>query len=512
MVDFSYSALMRLEMAKIEKPSASRLIELGIDLESSPSESVSEELTSTNCLVSNFTTEFDEDSETESVIPTPMCDVISQIFEQTESWPRRVGSNLFVHDDRGIHWIDNAAALFGWLATKCGVIEWRKSVGCVTKEELFCELSRTAQSYTAVENLPHFPPRPDHYYSCKEYEPGDGDAISRLVQFFSPETPADRDLILGMFATPFWGGKPGSRPAFLITSDAGRGVGKSKITDMLSTLLGGHIELSAGEDATRMRTRLLSPEGLKLRLARLDNVKTLKFSWAEFESIVTSPLISGHRLHKGEASRPNNLIWTITLNGASLSTDMAQRVIIIKLAKPQRMGAWEDDVVSFIEKNRDAIISDIRAFLEMEPSPMPKHSRWASWEDEIVGRLSDPEGVQQIINERSQIADVEQEEIGLVEEYFYDRLLELDYISTTAVFIPSKIAAQWFNEATNEKRTVVASCRVLSQFCTEQSAKKIIRSRTSDSRGFIFSRNEVFDDPDFSLESKIISRRRRNDI
>ena len=215
--------------------------------------------------VTNFFVDFDEEGK-EVITPLSMAAAVERILERTDGWPRRIKGSLFVHDDSGIHWLPNASALFGWLSSRCGVIEWRRSVGCVTKDEVFHELCRTVKSYVAVESIPHFPPIPDHYYACRDYEPGNGDAIDKLVSFFSPETNEDRQLILAMFATPFWGGKPGSRPAFLITSDAGRGVGKSKITDMLSCLIGGHIELSAGEDASRMRTRLLSPEGLKMRV------------------------------------------------------------------------------------------------------------------------------------------------------------------------------------------------------------------------------------------------------
>lgn len=454
--------------------------------------------------VSNFTIDVDE-AGGEVTLPIPMADVITRIMKQTDGWPRRVGSSLFVHDAEGVHWISNAPSLFGWLATRVGIVEWRRASGCVTKEELFHELQRTAQSYQAVEMLPHFPPLADHYYACEEYPPGDGEALSKLIRSFSPATEEDEDLILAMFATPFWGGKPGSRPAFLVTSDAGRGIGKSKITDMLSLLLGGHVELSAGEDAGRLRSRLLSPDGMKLRLARLDNVKTLKFSWAELESIITSPLISGHRLHEGEAGRPNNITWVITLNGASLSTDMAQRVIMVKLKKPNRMGAWEADVTAHIEANRKAIIGDIRTVLEGDPFPVPDHTRWAAWEDNVLGRLGDPIKAKHLISERAGSADVEAEEVEIVEQYFASQAVWLEIREDTPFFIPSKIAAEWFLKATNEKnKSVVASCRVLSQFIAEGKMISMIPFRTKSIRGFIFCANAEFLHSETAIEKKAI--------
>jgi hypothetical protein len=467
--------------------------------------------------VTNF---YEEDGEKDGQViiePLAMSEVIRRIRVHTGDWPRRVGNILFVHDDSGVHWLDNAAALFGWLQTVCGVIEWRKSVGCVSKDEVYHELCRTCKAYVSVENLPHFPPMPGHYYACKEYPPGDGEAISKLVQFFAPATPQDQDLILGMFVTPFWGGKAGSRPAFLVTSDAGRGIGKSKITDMLSNLLGGHIELSTSEDAGRMRSRLLSPEGMKLRLARLDNVKTLKFSWAELESIITSPRISGHVLHKGEGARPNTLAWLITLNGAALSTDIAQRVIIIKLGKPHRVGAWESIVTDFIEKNADAIISDIRAFLEMDPEPIPAHTRWAAWEDAILGRLHNPEETQKLIRLRSEVADVGREEVQLIESFFADQLEDLGYLPESIVFIPSKIAGEWYARATNERISTVAAGRIISQFCSEEATKKIIPYRKTSGRGYKFSALGDFWDNDdeekiyFDLRKRIEEKNKSKD-
>ena len=457
-------------------------------------------------IVTNFMLDSDGKSET----PMTMRQIIISINSKTDGWPRRVGNTLFVHDESGVHWLENTAALFGWLAAKTGIVEWSDAIGCVTKGELFQELMRTVRSYIAVEELPHFPPLPGHYYACEDVEVGDDEALTELVDKFAPATEHDRMLILAMFSTPFWGGKAGSRPAFLITSDSGRGVGKSKITDMLSLLTGGHIELSAGEEASRMRSRLLSPEGLKKRLARLDNVKSLKFSWAELESIITSPLISGHRLHQGEAGRPNNLTWLITLNGASLSTDMAQRVIIIKVRRPQRIGCWESDVIELIETRRTEIIAGIRSFLESEPQPIPSHSRWASWEDQVLARLSDPWDIQKLVLERSDSANVEFQEIEIIEEFFRERLEDLGYNDFHQVHIPSKTAGHWFNEATGAKREIVAACKMLTQYCTEgNTARLSVNPSKKYGRGYFFT-GENFSEPataKYDLPEKIKQKR-----
>jgi hypothetical protein len=446
--------------------------------------------------ITNAEVEYHEDEdgkEKPKIVALDMSEIIKRIFVATDGWPKRVGNSLFIHEPQGIHWIESAPALFGWLSSRLGAIEWRRSVGCATKEELFHELCRTAESFEAIESLPHFPPMPGHYYACPKYEPGDGSHLDKLVNFFSPETPQDRMLILAMFATPFWGGKPGSRPAFLVTSDKGRGVGKSTIAAMIARLAGGFIELRATEDASRMYARLLSPNGLKLRIARLDNVKTLKFSWAELEAVITSPSISGHRLHKGEASRPNSLSLFITLNGASLSIDMAQRVIIVKLAKPRgRMGAWESDVCDFIDNHRQEILADIAAFFELEPEPIPDHTRWAAWEDEVLGRLVDSMKIKELIESRANQANVESEEIERMEEFIEERLRDLKYQSCL-IHIPSGVAAEWYCQVTGERKGPIAIGRIITQACNEGHAKKMRPNpNRSHGRGFVFSLAEDF--------------------
>ncbi len=97
-------------------------------------------------------------------------------------------------------------------------------------------------------------------------------------------------------------------------------------------------------------------------------MKSHRFSWAELEALITASIISGKRMYVGEGRRPNMLTWFITLNGASLSTDMAQRCVIIKVGEPARTGTWEEDATRFVEENRLRIVADCIAFLQLEVS------------------------------------------------------------------------------------------------------------------------------------------------
>jgi hypothetical protein len=196
----------------------------------------------------------------------------------------------------------------------------------------------------------------------------DGTFLDGLVSYFSPLTPVDGNLIKAFILGLAFGGPPGSRPAWLFTApsddpQAGRGVGKSKLIELASELVGGMLEISPGEDIIAVKKRLLSPNARTLRVCRIDNIKKLRFSWADLEGLITSQVISGHRLYHGEGRRPNTLTWTLTLNGASLSKDMAKRVYVVRLQRPQYGPGWEGDVRQYIETYRWHILNDIGLLL-----------------------------------------------------------------------------------------------------------------------------------------------------
>lgn len=129
--------------------------------------------------------------------------------------------------------------------------------------------------------------------------------LGLLLDFFCPATPVDRELLKAFFLTLFWGGPPGSRPAFLITGPEddpfqGRGIGKTKVSEVAAELAGGYVDVSPNDQIADVKTRLLSDEARAKRIIRLDNVKSLKFSHADLEGLITSSGISGKMLYRGE--------------------------------------------------------------------------------------------------------------------------------------------------------------------------------------------------------------------
>jgi hypothetical protein len=429
-------------------------------------------------------TEGEGDKMKTIILPRPMIEVCNLVSERTADELRRVDRALFVHTAGGrLDWLDSAAALFGYLQTRCGIVSWRTGTGFVGKEELFCELQRQAPAYVAVEPLPHWPPISGVYYTCPMPKAGDGRALSELIDLHCLETNLDRELALAMYATATWGGPPGTRPAFLITA-SGRGKGKTRFAQNFARVFGGQLDISPQEDIGTVKQRLLSPEAAQKRIATLDNVKTARFSWGEFENLITANIINGKKMYVGDANRPNLLTWTITLNGASLSTDMAQRVVEIRLREPDYDAGWEDRVQGFIDTNRHRIIADCIGFLQRPANPMRRYSRWATWEAQVLSQLDHPDDCLSLVLDRRGNVDVEQEESAIIEDYFAHKLTWLGYDpDRDDIFIPNDIAARWHNAATGDKAKVTGATRALKQLHEEGRAHRIVYSRASGGTG-----------------------------
>ncbi|MCA9259659.1 MAG: hypothetical protein KDA61_10690 [Planctomycetales bacterium] len=430
-------------------------------------------------LISNFveTEESAGDGKRgKSRTPRSMNEIIQQIRRETCGWPRRVDNVLFVDDDEhGLDWFDRrtTAALFGWLRRRA-TVRWAQGGNYVGQAELFAELERTAERYEAIELHPHEPLIDGVYYRCKSPPPGDGSALQGLISRFRPETTVDAELIRALILTTFWGGPAGCRPAFVITSDQGRGVGKTKLAELVSHLAGGFIDVSNGEDISTLKQRFLSPEGQAKRVALIDNIKTMRMSWAELEALITAPVISGKRMYVGEGRRPNLITWMITLNGVSLATDMAQRSIIIKLVRGENDGPWYEDAIRYVDEHRQAIVGDVLSALRSDPRPLQRFTRWATWERGVLMRLRDPQEAQKLILDRQAEANCETDEAEIIEESFADKLAHAGYNPTTAqVRIPVAIAAEWYGNAIGEKVKTQAASKRLKQMHDEGQISRI---------------------------------------
>jgi hypothetical protein len=376
------------------------------------------------------------------------------------NWPKRVGGLLFAANGSEPRWLPKVDDLFAWVGGRLREpVKWASGPDKVTKAEFAAYLRQEAEGYEAVEPLPHYPPLPGHYYLHPKPAGGDGKALGAFLDRFRPATPKDRELMKAAALTPFWGGPHGKRPLFLVAAEdsdacAGRGPGKSTFVHKLARVAGGHFDARPEEDFGELMHRLLTPSALSRRLALLDNVKSLRFSWADLEGLITNDVINGHRMYSGDAGRPNTLTWFITLNHANLSKDMAQRAVTITVARPEYTATWEEETNRFIEENRHAIIGDALALLSGPKARLKTFTRWGPWEAGVLACVNDPAACQKLIAERQAACDGDQEESDLVREAFV-ALLEggkHDPLKDV-VFVPNPEVLKTVNEATGENRS-----------------------------------------------------------
>ncbi|MDP6507186.1 MAG: hypothetical protein QF886_26400, partial [Planctomycetota bacterium] len=245
-------------------------------------------------------------AEGKTVIPESRIRMALQA--QTDGWPRRVGSLLFYDEKGSIRYLENCNSAFAWIQEQVS-LHWNSGLDAnnenfVAKPEFFEHLGAKVENYEGVEVCPHHPPLDAHYYAWREpksYTPT-GEHFEKLLSFFdNAETEHDAALIRAMFMTPAWGGHPGSRPAFAIMA-RDRGYGKSTLAEVVGRLYGGHVELMLESKAEeKFVSRLLTPEAMKRRLVRIDNIKQV-YGSESIEGLITSEYISGHRLYHGDAA------------------------------------------------------------------------------------------------------------------------------------------------------------------------------------------------------------------
>lgn len=420
-------------------------------------------------LIANFDEVEVEGEESAEMIkvPLPPSIISAQARLATGDWPRRNGGTMFVDDARhGLGWFEKSptASLFGYFRDRAKVKWVSGGDNFVSQTEFAAEYQRTATCYDSIEVTPHEPKRPATYYRCEFPAPGDGRYLRKFLDLFRPETPIDRDLIQAAAMSLIWGGPFGATPAFALTSDQGRGVGKTTCVQLLARIVGGSIDVSHNEDGDKLTTRLLTPAARTKRVVAMDNVKASKLSSEKVEGLITATEISGRQLYVGEGTRPNNLIWFLTLNGPSMATDLAQRTVPIKLVRGDNSGPWLENAMRFVDTHRQPLIGDLIGALRADPSPLEKFTRWASWEQAVLSRIPEPAEAQRVIAERQAKINTDLDEGEIVESYFASQLELLGYdASEDQVRVPSAAAALWFSKAVNEPMRTAAACRRINQ-------------------------------------------------
>jgi hypothetical protein len=156
-----------------------------------------------------------------------------------------------------------------------------------------------------------------------------------------------------------------------------------------------------GDDVVRQR--MLSGEGMRKRVAMVDNIKGSVAS-SMLEALVTEEWISGKRMFHGEASRPNTFTFLITSNNARLSSDMARRSFYLNFEKPSQADPnWKRCVTAFLERHIERVIADCLWVLR-RPSPKLDWScnpseTFSGWCEDVLARVLDAAEVQAVVGE-----------------------------------------------------------------------------------------------------------------
>jgi hypothetical protein len=410
--------------------------------------------------------------------------LLSQFLGQ---WPKRVGKTLFVPDQKHTEpvYLDSMDQFFATI-DRMAMVDWMEGPVFLSKARYYQHKRLTAEPFNSIENMPHVPPIPGIYYMHQALPKPSG-KLDKFVDFFCPSTPEDRELIKAFVMTALWGGAPGDRPAFLITGpdndlQRGRGLGKTTLLDVVSnTLYGGSIDVSPNDDMGDVKTRILSTDASLKRIMRLDNVKTLRLSWGELENFITAKVISGKALYRGEGQRPNTLVVVITLNGACVSKDMAQRVVVIKLGRPDFRAEWSKEVSDFATEHRWEILAEIAEILGREPGGLPPRSRWSTWQRDVLSKVDLAENCQALIQSRQGTIDEDDSGRDVVLEFFRKQFnhmnIDPDY---NMIFLSSQIAAEWLSTALREPYKTNAATSYLKNV----GILELSHDRTAESRGW----------------------------
>ena len=435
----------------------------------------------------------EENGRRKDKLPRQINDLISDLHTRLLGAPYRVGDLMFDRDqDSGrITYIYDAADLFSWIARKTKtIIDWAKIDGAVTKTEFFAALRAEAPEYQAISHIPDYPLRRDVFYAHEQLpEPSEGNKIFwGFVDFFNPANDESKSIIASFIMAPIYFSPGVDKPLFIIDSVDGQGSGKSTIPTMTAKLygsdsgVGGEVIDSSLYDLEKnydeVVKRVISAEGRNARIFRIDNViGSLKS--ANLSRMVTMASISGRASYgRGEESRPNNLTYVATVNGANVDTDIASRAFYIMLKRPKMSATWKEDIFRYIEKNRMRIFADIIDILgkhQFFPGLEPK-TRTPEFEYRVLQPACiTPEQYTKVIDFltlKKEETNEDEEIARRLEEELFQKLTGLPHLynsepinpKTDRIFIRSAVLEHWFSGAVwLDRRKPVSVIRNLAQ-------------------------------------------------
>ena len=165
-------------------------------------------------------------------------------------------------------------------------------------------------------------------------------------------------------------------------------------------------------------------------------------------------------LGRGEESRPNNLTYVITANGATIDNDLSIRAYFIDLATIEYSSTWNRDVQYFMKNHRMNVFADMLDILNThDPSrfDVKPCTRCPEFETDVLqaacADIDEYTAVVEAIVSGRQSANIEEEFGKEIEETFRFELQELGINpDASSTWIRSAVVGEWVQKTFPEYR------------------------------------------------------------
>lgn len=398
--------------------------------------------------------------------------MLATLIEGTNGWPKRIGGVLFalaegydeelVASSDDIVYLKSQDEFYAWCQKNIGlaftakktVLHEMRSVNPVTRGEFYRIVQQGVEQFDSIELLPHTPKIKGSFYFPTALPKPTGNAVNELLAVLNAETEVDRALMLAALLTPGWGGPPGARPAFVFTSEHGRGSGKTMTADFFAQVWGGCLTVQESEPLEGVRARLLDESSLSTRIVLIDNLKA-RLSNGSIESMITASAIDGKRMYVGQASRPNYLTWYITSNNPDLSRDLAERSIQIKVGQPKHDIDFRSWSIKFLAENRLQLLADLLGLLQSPTQHQvgkENADRWLTWQTQVLSKIPNANELAKISAQTREEMDSDVGTAGEIEQAIQKFIrLKSCLVTDCLLLVPKDIHEAFVKEGLRKK-------------------------------------------------------------
>lgn len=384
-------------------------------------------------------------------IPYTIRQLADEVRTRFLGFPRVLGETMFDwhKDKKEVVYLASKNELFAWIQSTSGKnVNWGSGPNYVSRDELYCELNRTSIHYSGLSRVPHYPTRADVFYTHDPLPAPDPSHHSfwTLVDYFNPASPAYKTMIAALVAAPLYYSETAARPMWIVDTDDAQSSGKTTLVKLISHLYGDDPFIfdfaTVNKDLGQLMRRMISSSGRQKRIALLDNATgTLRSS--NLATLVTLGSLTGLAPYgRTEESRPNDITYIVTANGASVDTDIATRSYTVRLKAPENPDpSWETEVKNFIDANRGQIFSDLLHMIQNNPLKVQrKRSRFGMFDRVILSAVcktaEEFEAADRAICNEAERANEDQDRASDFTDIFLDAIAKSEQVSTeNAIFM-----------------------------------------------------------------------------